>query len=57
MLRELDTKIYEEYHKPRGYMTSREWTENARGSKEPDNYEFSKIWDAVRDWQDSRQWN
>lgn len=37
--------------------TSRQWTENASGSKEIDNYESSKIWDAVRDYYDSRQWD
>ena len=37
--------------------TSKQWNYNADGSKEFDNYETSKIWDAVRDYYDSRDWN
>lgn len=37
--------------------TSRQWTENADGAREPDNYSYDKIWDAVRDYRNSRQWN
>ena len=37
--------------------TSRQWTENADGAREPDSYSYSQIWDAVRDYQNSRSWN
>lgn len=37
--------------------TGRQWAENADGAREPANYSYDKIWDAVRDYQDSRQWN
>ena len=37
--------------------TSRQWTENASGAREPDCYSYDAIWDAVRDYQNSRQWN
>ena len=37
--------------------TGRQWTENASGSREVDNYESNRIWDAVRDYYDSRQWD
>ena len=37
--------------------TGRQWTENADGAREPANYSYNKIWDAVRDYQDSREWN
>lgn len=37
--------------------TGRQWTENANGAREVDNYESSRIWDAVRDYYDSRQWD
>lgn len=37
--------------------TGRQWAENASGSREVDNYESSRIWDAVRDYYDSRQWD
>jgi hypothetical protein len=37
--------------------TGRQWAENAHGALEPMNASYDKIWDAVRDYQDSRQWN
>ena len=37
--------------------TGRQWAENADGAKEPTNYSYDKICEAVRDYQDSRQWN
>jgi len=37
--------------------TAKQWACNADGAREPDNYETSKIWDAVRDYYDSRQWD
>ena len=37
--------------------TGRQWTENAHGALEPMTASYDKIWDAVRDYQDSRQWN
>lgn len=37
--------------------TGRQWAENADGAREPDNYSYDKIWDAVKDYQNSRQWN
>jgi hypothetical protein len=37
--------------------TGRQWTENAHGALEPMTASYDKIWDAVRDYQDSRQWD
>lgn len=37
--------------------TSRQWTENAAGAREPDCTSFDKIYDAVRDYYNSRDWN
>lgn len=37
--------------------TGRQWTENADGAREVSNYSYDKIWDAVRDYQTSRQWD
>ena len=37
--------------------TSKQWNFNADGAREVDSYETSKIWDAVRDYYDSRDWN
>lgn len=37
--------------------TGRQWTENASGAREPDCTSFEKIYDAVRDYYDSRDWN
>ena len=37
--------------------TSRQWAENAHGAQEPMNASHERIWDAVRDYQDSRQWD
>ena len=36
--------------------TGRQWAENADGAREPTNYSYNKIWEAVRDYQDIRQW-
>lgn len=36
--------------------TGRQWTENAYGSSEPACGSFEKIYDAVRDYYDSRDW-
>lgn len=37
--------------------TSRQWTENADGAREPDSSSFKCIYEAVRDYYDSRDWN
>lgn len=37
--------------------TSRQWTENARGAIEPMETSFERIYDAVRDYYNSRDWN
>lgn len=37
--------------------TGRQWAENADGAREPDNYSYDRIWDAVKDYRTSRQWN
>lgn len=37
--------------------TGRQWTENADGAREPDSTSFEKIYDAVRDYYNSRDWN
>ena len=37
--------------------TGRQWAENADGAREPTNYSYDKIWEAMRDYQDIRQWN
>ena len=37
--------------------TSRQYTENAEGAREPDSSSFSRIYDAVRDYYDSRDWD
>lgn len=37
--------------------TSRQWAENADGAREPDSTSFEKIYDAVRDYYNSRDWN
>lgn len=37
--------------------TSRQWTENAYGALEPMNANYDKIWEAVRDYYNSRQWD
>ena len=36
--------------------TGRQWACNADGARAVDNYESSKIWDAVRDYYNSRDW-
>ena len=36
--------------------TSKQWLYNDAGSREVSNYSTEKIWDAVRDYYDSRQW-
>ena len=37
--------------------TGRQWTENADGAREPMGASYDKIWGAVRDYYDSREWN
>ena len=37
--------------------TSRQWTENAGGALEPVTSSFERIYDAVRDYYDTRDWN
>ena len=37
--------------------TGRQWAENASGAREPDTTSFERIYDAVRDYYDSREWN
>ena len=37
--------------------TGNQWRFNADGAKEPESYTFEQIWDAVRDYQNSRQWD
>jgi hypothetical protein len=37
--------------------TGRQWTENAHGALEPMGASYDKIWGAVRDYYDSRQWD
>lgn len=36
--------------------TSKQWVNNDYGSRAVDSCEMSKVWDAVRDYYDSRQW-
>lgn len=37
--------------------TGRQWAENAHGALEPMTASYEKIWDAVKDYQGSRQWD
>lgn len=37
--------------------TAKQWEYNADGAREVSNYSYDKIWNAVRDYQDSRQWD
>ena len=37
--------------------TGRQWAENAHGALEPMSASYNKIWGAVRDYYDSRQWD
>ena len=37
--------------------TGRQWANNANGAIEPMETSFDKIYDAVRDYCDSRDWN
>lgn len=37
--------------------TGRQWTENADGAIAPMEASFDKIWDAVKDYRQSRDWN
>ena len=36
--------------------TSKQWINNDYGALEPMSSSYEKIWDAVRDYYDSRQW-
>ena len=57
--KELDREIKAQKKRWNGKVitTSRQWTENASGAIEPSNYNYSQIWDAVKDYQNSRSWN
>lgn len=37
--------------------TGRQWAENANGAIEPMSTSYERIYDAVRDYYDSREWN
>lgn len=37
--------------------TGRQWANNADGAREPDSSSFERIYEAVRDYYDSRDWN
>lgn len=37
--------------------TGRQWTENADGAIAPMESSYEKIWDAVKDYRNSRDWN
>lgn len=37
--------------------TGNQWRHNADGAKAPTNYSMEEIWDAVRDYYNSREWN
>ena len=37
--------------------TSKQWANNADGAREPDYSSFNRIYEAVRDYYDSRDWN
>jgi len=37
--------------------TGRQWSNNADGSMAANSYDTSKIWDSVRDYRESREWN
>ena len=37
--------------------TSKQWANNADGAREPDRSSFDRIYEAVRDYYDSRDWN
>lgn len=37
-------------------LTDRQWQNNSYGAMSVSTYEYSKIWDAVRDYYDSRSW-
>ena len=36
--------------------TAKQWDNNCDGAMEIPSYEIGKVWDAVRDYYDSRQW-
>lgn len=36
--------------------TSKQWINNDHGALEPMSSSYEKIWNAVRDYYDSRQW-
>jgi hypothetical protein len=59
MEREINREAREQKKRWNGKVitTSRQWTENASGAREPDSYTYSQIWDAVKDYQKSRSWN
>lgn len=37
--------------------TGRQWANNASGAVAVSNYESAHVWDAVRDYYNSREWN
>lgn len=37
--------------------TGRQWAENADGAREPMSARYDRILDAMRDYQNSRQWD
>lgn len=37
--------------------TSRQWNNNADGAREPYSASFDKIYEAVRDYYNSREWD
>ena len=56
---ELDKEIKAQKKRWSGKVitTSKQWNYNADGSREVTDYSTGKIWDAVRDYYDSRDWN
>lgn len=40
-----------------GELSYNAWRFNAHGSVTPQQVSMSNVWAAVRDWEDSRQWN
>ena len=55
---ELDREIKAQNKRWNGkiIITGRQWSNNSYGSREVDNYSADKIWAAVRDYQNSREW-
>ena len=37
--------------------TVKQWANNADGARAVDSYSTARLWEAVRDYQDSRQWD